>query len=203
MKNLRLLICSLAITLCISSVNAETQIPELKQRVNDFTNTLGFQEWQEVDRLLKSYEDTTSMQVVVLMINSLNGESVDNFAEKTFAQNKIGLEKQDNGVLLLIITADKKVKIQTGRNLENILTGAVTSQIIKNEIMPHLEANNYFGGVVTGADAIVRAAKGDYELAESDNTTLLVIAIAAVVMVVLAISLLLKRKDKTQVKKPE
>ncbi|MBN1396903.1 MAG: TPM domain-containing protein [Bacteroidetes bacterium] len=203
MKNLRLLICAFAITLCITSVNAETQIPELKQRVNDFTNILGFQEWQEVDRLLKSYEDTTSMQVVVLMINSLDGESIDNFADKTFAQNKIGLEKQDNGVLLLIVKADMTVKIQAGRNLENILTGAITSQIIQNEIMPHLEANNYFGGVVTGADAIVRAAKGDYELAETDNTTLLIIAIAAVVMVILAISLLLKRKNKTQVKKPE
>ena len=203
MKNLRMLICVFTIALCITSVNAETQIPELKQRVNDFTNTLGFQEWQEVDRLLKSYEDTTSMQVVVLMINSLDGESIDNFADKTFAQNKIGLEKQDNGVLLLIVTADKKVKIQTGRNLENILTSAITSQIIQNEILPHLEANNYFGGIVTGADAIVRAAKGEYELAETDNTTLLIITIAAVVMVILAITLLLKRKNKTQVKKPE
>jgi len=204
MKNLRLVIIALFAAVCMSFVKAETQFPELKQRVNDFTNTLGFQEWQEVDRLLKSYEDTTSTQVVVLMINSLEGESIEKYANKVFVLNKIGQEKKDNGVLLLIVKQDQKVRIELGYNLEGIITDAISSQIIRNEILPYFESNNYFGGVVTGVDAIVRATKGGYKLNEGNNTLSTVIVIAAILIIAVAIGLLvLSKKNKAREKKSE
>jgi Beta-propeller domains of methanol dehydrogenase type len=163
MKNLRWVILALVIAVSTSSVVAQIKLPELKQRVNDFTNTLGFQEWQEVDRLLKSYEDTTSTQVVVLMVNTLDGESIEEYANKTFALNKIGQAKKDNGVLLVIAKQDHKVRIEVGYGLEGVLTDAVCSQIIRQEILPHFKADNYFGGIVTGVDAIIRTTKGEYQ----------------------------------------
>jgi uncharacterized protein len=163
MKNLRWVILALVIAVCTSSVVAQIKLPELKQRVNDFTNTLGFQEWQEIDRLLKSYEDTISIQVVVLMINSLEGESIEDYANKTFALNKIGQAKKNNGVLVLIAKQDHKVRIEVGYDLEGTLTDAVSSQIIRNEILPHFKADNYFGGIVTGVDAIIRTTRGEYQ----------------------------------------
>jgi uncharacterized protein len=163
MKNLRWAILALVIAVCTSSLMAEIKLPELKQRVNDFTNTLGFQEWQEIDRLLKSYEDTTSTQIVVLMINSLDGESIEEYANKTFALNKIGQAKKNNGALLLIAKQDHKVRIEVGYGLEGALTDAVCSQIIRQEILPHFRADNYFGGIVTGVDAIIRTTRGEYQ----------------------------------------
>jgi uncharacterized protein len=169
MKNLRWVILTLVIAVCTSSVVAQIKFPELKQRVNDFTNTLSFQEWQEVDRLLKSYEDTTSTQVVVLIVNTLDGESIEDYANKTFALNKIGQAKKDNGVLLLIAKQDRKVKIEVGYGLEGALTDAVCSQIIRQEILPHFKAENYFGGIVTGVDAIIRTTKGEYQADSRGN----------------------------------
>ena len=163
MKNLRWVILALIIAVCTSFVVAEIKLPELKQRVNDFTNTLSFQEWQEIDHLLKSYEDTTSTQVVVLMINSLEGESLEDYANKTFNLNKIGQAKKNNGVLLLIAKQDHKIKIEVGYGLEGALTDALTSQIIRNEIHPYFKAENYFGGIITGVDAIIRTTKGEYQ----------------------------------------
>jgi uncharacterized protein len=163
MKNLRWVILALLIAVCTSFVAAEVELPVLKQRVNDFTNTLSFQEWQEVDRLLKSYEDTTSTQVVVMMINTLDGESIEEYANKTFALNKIGQAKKDNGVLLVIAKQDHKVRIEVGYGLEGALTDAVSSQIIRQEILPHFKADNYFGGIVTGVDAIIRTTRGEYQ----------------------------------------
>jgi uncharacterized protein len=163
MKNLRWVILALVIAVCASFVVAEMKLPELKQRVNDFTNTLSFQEWQEIDRLLKSYEDTTSTQVVVLMVNSLDGESIEEYANKTFALNKIGQAKKDNGVLLVIAKQDHKIRIEVGYGLEGALTDAMSSQIIRQEILPHFKADNYFGGIVTGVDAIIRTTKGEYQ----------------------------------------
>ena len=169
MKNLRwfLLVCVCAVA--ITHIAAQPKIPELKQRVNDFTNTLGFQEWQEIDRLLKSYEDTTSTQIVVLMINSLEGESIEEYANKTFALNKIGQAKKDNGALLVIAKADHRVRIEVGYGLEGSLTDALCAQIIDKDIRPHFKSNNYFGGIVTGVDAMIRATKGEYQADNKGN----------------------------------
>ncbi len=163
MKNLRWVILAFVVAVCTSSVVAQIKFPELKQRVNDFTNTLSFQEWQEIDRLLKSYEDTTSTQIVVLMVNSLEGESIEEYANKTFALNKIGQVKKDNGVLPVIAKQDRKIKSEVGYGLEGALTDAISSQIIRQEILPHFKADNYFGGIITGVDAIIRTTRGEYQ----------------------------------------
>ena len=98
MKKFRWVVLLLVTLMCSVHGAAETKIPKLEQRVSDFTNTLSFQEWQQLDHLLKSYEDSTSTQVVVLIINSLDGESVEDYANKVFTENKIGQVKKDNGV---------------------------------------------------------------------------------------------------------
>ena len=184
MKNLRWVILSLVVAMCTSFVAGETNIPKLDQRVNDFTNTLSFQEWQTVDHLLKSYEDTTSTQIVVLMVNSLEGESIEEYANKTFEVNQIGQLKNDNGVLLVIAKQDHEVKIEVGYGLESALTDAVSSQIIRQEILPYLKADNYFGGIVTGVDAIVRATAGEYHVDALDKKTLSMMIIVAVIFIV-------------------
>ena len=162
MKNNVWVFLVLAVVLCSVCTAAETKIPQLEQRISDFTNTLSFQEWQQLDRVLKSFEDSTSTQVVVLMVNSLEGESIEEYANKTFTLNKIGQVKKDNGVLLVIAKQDHTIRIEVGYGLEGMLTDAVTSQIIRREIVPYFKADNYFGGIVTGVDAIMRAAAGEY-----------------------------------------
>jgi len=162
MKNFRWFVFMLVIVICSAFAPAETKIPKLEQRVSDFTNTLSFQEWQQLDYLLKSYEDSTSTQVVVLMINSLEGESVEEYANKVFTENKIGQAKKDNGVLLVIAKQDHAMRIEVGYGLEGVLTDAITSQIIREGITPHFKAGNYFGGIATGVDAIMRATAGEY-----------------------------------------
>ena len=164
MKNFRFIVLVLVILMGTAFAAAETKIPKLDQRVSDFTNTLSFQEWQQLDHLLKSFEDSTSTQVVVLMINSLEGESVEEYANKAFKENKIGQAKKDNGVLLVIAKQDHAMKIEVGYGLEGVLTDAVTSQIIRKDIAPHFKVDNYFGGIVTGVDAIMRAAAGEYHV---------------------------------------
>jgi uncharacterized protein len=169
MKNIRWIVLVIVVSGFISHIAAQINIPQLTQRVNDFTNTLGYQEWQEVDRELKSYEDTTSTQVVVLMVNSLDGESIEDYANKTFALNKIGQAKKDNGVLLVIAKQDHKVRIEVGYGLEGALTDAISSQIIAKEIIPFFKANNYFGGIVTGVNAIIRTTRGEYQVDNKGN----------------------------------
>ncbi len=98
------------------------------------------------------------------MVNSLEGESIEEYTNKTFSLNKIGQAKKDNGVLLVIAKQDHAMRIEVGYGLEGVLTDALTSQIIRREITPYFKASNYFGGIVTGVDAIIRAAAGEYHV---------------------------------------
>ncbi|MBN1396904.1 MAG: TPM domain-containing protein [Bacteroidetes bacterium] len=143
--------------------DAKTDFPKLDRRVTDFTGTLGNQQMQSMERELESFEDTTSTQVVVLMIKSLEGESIEEYANRTFLLNNIGQEKKNNGVLLLVAKDDRKVRIEVGYGLEGALTDAISSRIIRSEITPKFKEDNYFDGIRAGVNAIIRAVKGEYK----------------------------------------
>ena len=95
---------------CYSVGFAQPQIPKLKMWATDLTKTLSQSELQGLNTRLKSYQDTTSNQIVVLIIPSLEGYPIEMLAEETATNNKIGIEKNDNGILLLIAKDDRELK---------------------------------------------------------------------------------------------
>ncbi len=152
-----------ALVLVSSTIFADQTIPQLHQRVTDYTNTLTYQEWRMLEKILKEFEDSTSTQIAVLMVNSLKNENIEEYAYKVFHQNKIGEEGKNNGVLLVIAKDNHQMRIEVGYGLEGVLTDAVASRIIRNEIVPNFKGGNYFAGLVTGIDAIMRATAGEYK----------------------------------------
>ncbi len=146
------------------SLFAQAAIPKVDQYVNDFTNTLSFNEWKSIETMLKRYEDTTSTQIVVLMIDSLKGASIEDYAVSVFEKNKIGQAKKDNGVLLVIAKDDRKIKIEVGYGLEGVLTDVVCEEIINKEIVPQFQESNFYGGILTGVTSIIEAIGGEYKV---------------------------------------
>jgi uncharacterized protein len=145
------------------SLLAQKEIPKIDQRVNDFTNTLSYNEWKSIENLLTRFEDSTSTQVVVLIVNSLDGQPIEDYAVKVFEKNKIGQAKKDNGVLLVVSKGDRSTKIEVGYGLEGVLTDALCSQIIEREIDPQFKQGNFYGGIATGVTSIVGAVAGEYK----------------------------------------
>jgi len=139
------------------------EIPKVEQRVNDFTNTLSFNEWKSIETMLKKFEDSTSTQIVVLMVDSLKGQSIEDYAVKVFEKNKIGQAKKDNGVLLVVAKDDHKIKIEVGYGLEGVLTDVLCEQIIDKEIIPQFKEANFYGGILTGVTSIMGAVAGEYK----------------------------------------
>lgn len=142
----------------------QIEVPTIKMWATDLTNTLSQSELQYLNTRLKNYEDSTSNQLVVLIISTLNGYSVEEAANEIFTQNKIGTKQNDNGVLLLIVKNERKLRIEVGYGLEGILTDAHCSSIIRNVIVPRLKQNQYFEAVKDGIDAIIAAIGGEYSL---------------------------------------
>ena len=137
--------------------------PVLKNYANDFTNTLTPAQLQYLDMRLKSFDDTTSNQVVMLMMHSLNGYPLDMFANEMATKNKIGTKKHDNGILIVIVKDDKKARIEVGYGLEGALPDALASSIIRNVMIPYFKQGDYFDGIDQGINAVILATKGEYK----------------------------------------
>ncbi len=147
---------------------AQIEVPTIKMWATDFTNTLTKSELDELNYRLKTYEDSTSNQLVVLMIASLNGYPIEEVANEIFTKNRIGTKKNDNGVLLLIAKDDRKLRIEVGYGLEGVLPDALCSSIIRNVIVPRLKAEQYYLAIIEGINAIISAIGGEYI---ADNVT--------------------------------
>src|SRR5579862_3406873 len=124
----------------------DLQIPTISRRVTDLSGTLSADETKQLEANLQEFESATSNQIAVLMIPSLNGESLEDFSISVTDKNKFGKKGRDNGVLLIIAKVDKKMRIEVGYGLEGTLTDALSSSIIRNEIAPRFRDGDYFGG---------------------------------------------------------
>lgn len=139
------------------------EIPALNYRVTDQSGTLSKSELSNLESSLEQFEKATSNQIVVLMIPSLGGESIEDFSLRVAEKNKFGKKGRNNGVLLLIAKADRKMRIEVGYGLEGTLPDAVCDQIIRRIIAPRFRDGDYAGGVSAGVDAIMRATQGEFK----------------------------------------
>lgn len=135
---------------------------KLVQYVTDETGTLSSGEISSLSQKLQNFDKNTSNQIVVYMINSLEGESLEDVSQTIAEKNKIGRKGKDNGVLLFIAKKDRKIRIEVGYGLEGVLTDALCSQIIRNDITPSFKNNNFNEGINKGVEAIISVTKGEY-----------------------------------------
>ncbi len=138
-------------------------VPKLERRVTDLTNTLSASEINALESDLKAFEDSTSNQIVVLMIPTLGEQNLEDFALRTAQSNGVGGKKSDNGALLLVVKEDRKMRIEVGYGLEGTLTDALASQIIRREITPGFRSGDYYTGIKAGIDAMMLATRNEYK----------------------------------------
>jgi uncharacterized protein len=148
---------------------AQLPIPELwGVRVHDEAKVLSPAFVAQLEQLLKTHEDSTSNQIAVLIVSSLQGEVLEDYTHRVAEHWKLGQAKNDNGVLLFIAVNDRKARIEVGEGLEGVLPDAIASQIIRNELAPYFRQDNYEGGVLASVTAIIKAIGGEYH-AEVSN----------------------------------
>lgn len=143
-------------------VNAQIDFPVLKNYANDLSSTLSNSELNNLNSALKNFEDSTSNQVVFLMINSLDGYPLETYTYEVSTKNKIGTSQNNNGVLFFVSKEDRKMRIEVGYGLEGALPDALASSILRNEVRPYFKRGDYYSGVAAGLNAIMLATIGEY-----------------------------------------
>ena len=151
-------------------VSAQLPIPDLAgKRIHDEANILspGFE--QQLEQQLKAHEDTTSNQIAILIIPSLQNVPIEDFSFQVAEKWKLGSADNDNGALLMIAVEDRKMRIEVGEGLEGALPDAICNQIIRNEIAPHFRENDYDAGIEAGVIAMLQAIAGEYQAEPSSS----------------------------------
>jgi uncharacterized protein len=151
--------------LCILNASfAQKAIPELwGLHVHDEAHILSQQTVDDLEAQLKTYEDSTSNQIAILTITSLENEVLEQYSLKVAEKWKLGNKEKDNGALLLIAVDDHKMRIETGQGLQGVLTDAVCNRIIRNEMAPNFRRGDYDQGVNAAITAMKKAIGGEYK----------------------------------------
>jgi uncharacterized protein len=132
-------------------------------RVTDLTGTLTQGQIASLEQKLAAFEKETTNQIAVLMIPSLEGDSLEDYSIRLAEKWKIGQQGRNNGVILLIVKNDRKLRIEVGYGLEGALPDALAGTIIRNEIAPRFREGQFYQGIEAGIHAIIAATQGEYK----------------------------------------
>jgi uncharacterized protein len=150
---------------CFAALTAlAADVPYLSGRVVDNAEILGAETKRKLTERLKAHEAQTGNQIVVLTVRSLEGESVEAYAERVFNTWKLGQKGKDNGVLVLVAPAERRMRIEVGYGLEGTLTDVAASRIVRNVMTPRFKEGNFDAGVEEGVAAVIGRLTGSAEL---------------------------------------
>lgn len=153
---------------CFSSA-ADLPKPTSNFFVNDFAGVIDSSTEQEIQNAaVQLYEKSGGAQVVVVTIDSLEGESLEMYAARLFREWGIGSAKENNGVLILISVTDRLSRIEVGYGLEGALPDGKTGRIQDNYMLPAFREGDYSSGILGGFLAIIQEVYNEYGI-EADT----------------------------------
>jgi uncharacterized protein len=153
---------ALALMALAAPVAAQTpDFPALTGRVVDEADILTDRMRVELISKLATLEAKTGDQLVVVTLRSLRGQTIEQYGVALGRRWQIGQKDKNNGVLLIVAPTERKVRIEVGYGLEGTLPDAVAKYIIEQTILPHFRASDMAGGIVRGADDIIKVLSGD------------------------------------------
>jgi uncharacterized protein len=150
-------ILALCAAVCVSVANASTPEPPLTPRdyVVDLAGIIRGDAAARMNAVLRELEQKTTAQVLVLTIQSLDGQGIDDFALKTKEKWKLGQKGKDNGVLIVVSVKERKYRLEIGYGLEGVLPDSLVGAIGREYFVPYFRQGDYSTGIFAGAMAVV------------------------------------------------
>jgi len=167
--------------------------PSFIPPIIDSTQTLSEIQKQQLFDKLKNYSDSTSTEVLVMIVSTTQGEDIARYATDLGQEWKIGQKGKDNGIIFLIAKDDRKMTIQTGYGVEHLLTDALSRRIIEQEVKPEFKESRYFEGIDKGTTAIFEVMKGEYKGTPKKNNKKDGIPIVIFIIIFVIIIILISR----------
>lgn len=172
--------------------------PNPPRLVNDFSKTLSNTEVQQLENKLLAYNDSTSSQVSIVLINSVGPYDISDYAFQLAENWGIGRKDLDNGILILAAMKDRKVFIATGYGMEGAVPDVLAKRIVEQLIVPNFRMEAYYTGLDKATDMIFKLASGEYEaekVSASGNSGGALLMFLFFIVVFVILPLIRNRKD--------
>jgi len=140
---------------------AQVAVPELTRRVTDLTATLSTEQAATLEQQLAAFEAEKGSQIAVLMVSTLQGEDIAQFGIRVAEQWKIGRERFDDGVILIVAKDDRKLRLEVGYGLEGAIPDAIAKRVIAETITPYFRQGDFYRGIEAGVQQLMRLIEGE------------------------------------------
>jgi uncharacterized protein len=147
-------------------------IPELKAHVIDLTQTLSQAEQSQLDAKLMAFELKKGSQIAVLIVPTTQPEDIAQYANRVVMQWKLGRKKQQDGVLLLVVKNERKLRIEVDSGLQGAIPDVYAKRIVSDIISPRFKVNDYYGGIDAGINKLIGLVNGENLAAPSQTISL-------------------------------
>lgn len=153
---------SLMLSLASGSLRAElVAVPALQHRVTDLTQTLSPEQQTQLEAKLADFEQQKSSQIAVLIVASTKPEEIEQYSIRVVDAWKLGREKEDDGVLLVVAKDDRKMRIEVGYGLEGAIPDLIAKRIITEIMAPSFRQGDFYGGINNAVEQLMRLISGE------------------------------------------
>lgn len=170
--------------------------PNPPRLVNDFVGMLSANQLNDLESKLVAYNDSTSTQIVVVIVKSVKPYDMNQYAVELGRQWGVGQKGKNNGIILLWAPGDRKVYIATGYGLEGAIPDAVANRIVDQVIIPNFKEVKYYEGLDEGTNAIIKYASGEYKADASNSEDIGVFPIILFILIVIIFIYLMSRNNR-------
>ncbi len=134
--------------------------------VNDYTGILSQNQFRHLEQKLENFNDSTSTQIVVAIVKSLNGLTKEEFADQLGEKWGVGQKGKNNGIVILVKPKYQneggETWISTAYGLEGVIPDAICKRIVEKEMIPYFAAGDYFTGIDKATNTLMSLAKGEF-----------------------------------------
>ncbi len=167
--SLRVLVATLTCVVLVGSVAAQPRLPEPSGPINDFATVLDEAAEATLLQLVRDTEAKTSAEIAVATVPSLEGLTVEDYAERLFRAWGVGQEKVDNGVLVLVAPNEREMRIEVGYGLEGVLPDGLAGEIVRTAFIPRFREDDYQGGILAGVGRIAKIVQRNHVLTPEER----------------------------------
>lgn len=154
---------ALCLLLCATALHAAPDFPALTGRVVDEANLMSRKQAHQLAQQLAVFEKRSGVQLVVVSIDTLAGDTIEEYGYQLGRHWGIGQKGKNNGVLLIIAEDERKVRIEVGYGTEGALPDAIAANIIQTRILPAFKRGDMVAGILAGSQGIMQALAGEYQ----------------------------------------
>lgn len=149
------------------------QFAHLDGRIVDRAGVLDSASTAALQHTLDEHERQTGEQIVVVTVDSLKGNTIEDFGYQLGRAWGVGEKGKNSGALLIVVPAAHQLRIEVGYGLEDRLTDAQCSVIIHQSITPKFKQNQIAAGITAGVKAMIQVLGGHAVQHKAQSSTLL------------------------------